>query len=149
MNHRKVLFIGMLSATISMPVLAAGSAGFSVNQERYQGFMQKLEAGVITPLGSLRAGNQAGIIPAWNCENGVPADITVPAAIKDAHRFPAFKQFPFMEEDPRFVVTSGNYEKYKDKLSPGTIKRLKSYPNEFRIPGLSEPSDRLLSGVRL
>lgn len=111
-----------------MPGIAAA------DQADYQQYMHKLKAGIITPLGSKRAGNEAGTIPAWNCNNGVPADINVPASIRDTHHFPAFKNFPFVDEKPRFVITIDNYKKYKEHMTAGTIKRLKKYPNEFRIP---------------
>lgn len=48
-------------------------------------------------------------------------------------RFPALDD-PFAAEEPKFVITASNYRQYKDKLSAGVTKLLKTYPESFRVP---------------
>lgn len=133
MSYRNMLIAAAVGVTVALPGVAAAYERI-VQKDEYQEYMSKLEAGKITPMGSKRAGGANGIIPAWNCKgNGIPPHISVDPSVKEATSFPAFKQFPFMNEEPRFVITIDNYKKYKDKLTPGTIKLLKSYPEEFKI----------------
>lgn len=128
MIHRNPFFYIIIGLALSV-----SSAAFASD---YQQYIQKLNSGQITPLGSVRAGNAEGTIPKWKCsENGVPADIDIHLHhFKDKKIYPAMKPFPFQDEQPRLVITADNYKQYKDKLTPGTIKLLKSYPNEFRVP---------------
>lgn len=123
------------SLVLAATGLALGASGLA-SAANYQEYKQKLKSGEITPLGSKRAGNEEGTIPEWNCgKDGVPPHIDVdPANFEDRYTYPAMDEFPFQDEAPRFVITADNYKQHKDKLTPGTIKLLKQYPDEFRVP---------------
>lgn len=79
-----------------------------------------------TPMGAERAGNAAGTIPAW--DGGLKE---APAGTK----FERGKSYgdPFPNDKPLYTITSENWEKYKDNLSPGQIAMLKQYPT-FKMP---------------
>ncbi|HEX4858345.1 MAG TPA: DUF1329 domain-containing protein [Usitatibacteraceae bacterium] len=79
-----------------------------------------------TPMGAERAGNAAGTIPAWD------------GGLKEAPtgtKFERGKSYgdPFPNDKPLFTISSENWEKYKDNLSPGQIAMLKQYPT-FKMP---------------
>jgi uncharacterized protein DUF1329 len=80
----------------------------------------------LTPMGAERAGNADGTIPAWTGEA-----ITPPADYKGpGYHYPD----PFASDKPLFTITAKNVDQYKDKLSPGQIALLKTYPDTFTMP---------------
>ena len=80
--------------------------------------------GDLTPLGSIRAGNEAGTIPEWT--GGMAAG----AAEIESN---GFYHNPFADEQPLYVITAQNYQQYSDVLSEGQIARFKSYA-DFTMP---------------
>ena len=79
----------------------------------------------LTPMGSEKAGNADGSIPAWT--GGIPKN----AGAVDAKGFLAD---PFASEKPLFVITAATVDKYKDKLSDGQVAMFKRYPETYKIP---------------
>ncbi len=79
----------------------------------------------LTPLGAIRAGNEAGTIPAWD------GGITTPPAgfDPDLHHVD-----PFADDASLFAITAENVDEYADHLSPGQIAMFRRYPETFRMP---------------
>lgn len=77
-----------------------------------------------TPMGSERAGNADGSIPAWN--GGITS---VPAGYKRGDHHPD----PFAADKVLFTIDASNYEKYKDNLSVGQIALFKAYPDSYKM----------------
>src|SRR5699024_7063947 len=71
----------------------------------------------LTRFGAIKAGNQAGTIPAYS--GGLK--VTDPAYNE--------QPFPFASEKPRLVITAKNMAKYADKLDQGTKALLRKFPN--------------------
>ena len=79
----------------------------------------------LTPMGSEKAGNADGTIPAWN--GGVTK---APAGFKVGDHHPA----PFPEDNVLFTITAANAAQFEDKLSPGIMAMFKAYPETFKLP---------------
>jgi hypothetical protein len=77
----------------------------------------------LTPFGAIKAANADGSIPAWD------GGITKPPA-----GFKAGQHYidPYASDKPLFTITGDNVDKYADKLSAGTIAKLKAYPS-FKV----------------
>lgn len=67
----------ILAAVVSVLLLAASGSGLAAGNNKYawyrmasgfDDYMRLLQAGKITPIGSIRAGNAAGTIPAYQCD---------------------------------------------------------------------------------
>ncbi|MDP4546746.1 MAG: DUF1329 domain-containing protein [Marinobacter sp.] len=79
----------------------------------------------LTPVGAVRAANDAGTIPAW--QGGLA---TPPANWEEGE----VEVNPFPEDEPLFVVTRDNLELYRDKLTDGHIQMLEQYGPNFFMP---------------
>jgi len=78
----------------------------------------------LTPMGSERAGNEAGTIPAWT--GGLTE---APAGyIAGGHLVN-----PFPDDQPLFEINAGNVDQYKDNLSPGQVAIFKKYPDTYKM----------------
>ncbi len=73
----------------------------------------------LTPLGAVKSANKNGTIPAWG--GGVTKP---PASYKQGDHHPD----PFASDKILFTITAANANQYKDKLSPGQLALLKTYP---------------------
>jgi hypothetical protein len=73
----------------------------------------------LTSFGAVKAGNADGSIPAWDGGLAKP-----PAGYKAGQHY----LDPYAADKPLFTITAESADKYKDKLSPGTIAMLKAYP---------------------
>ena len=78
----------------------------------------------LTPMGSIRAGNEAGTIPAW--EGGLTRD-DWPDGFEPGDRHPN----PFADDEPLFVIDGDNYQEYSDRLSAGQIATFERYPDTY------------------
>ncbi|WP_206212407.1 DUF1329 domain-containing protein [Wenzhouxiangella sp. XN79A] len=78
----------------------------------------------LTPMGSVRAGNAEGTIPAWT--GGITRD-DWPAGFEPGDRHPN----PFPNDRPEFVITGENYMDYADQLSAGQIATFQRYPDTY------------------
>ena len=72
----------------------------------------------LTPMGSERASNKDGTIPAWT--GGLT---TVPAGWVPGTPMPD----PFADDQPLFTIDSNNYTQYQERLTTGTIAMIKTY----------------------
>ncbi|HJV86580.1 MAG TPA: DUF1329 domain-containing protein [Noviherbaspirillum sp.] len=75
----------------------------------------------LTPWGAEVAGNADGTIPAYT------GGLTTPPANYDKSN-PGWRPDPFPNDKPLFKIDASNVDKYKDKLSVGTIEMIKKYP---------------------
>ena len=83
---------------------------------------QDLKGNVLTPFGSVRAGNADGSIPAWT-----GANLPLPAGFEDGTT-PEY----FTDEKPLYSISVANYAQYQDKLPAGAIALMRKYP-DFRM----------------
>ena len=73
----------------------------------------------LTPLGAIRAGNEAGTIPAWTGGLTALSGHAPGTAISD----------PFAGEKPLFSITAQNVDRYADKLAAGTVAMIRTLHN--------------------
>ncbi len=106
-------------AVASALFFGAGVAQAAISPEE----VKRLQ-GDLTPVGAERAGNADGSIPEWT---GGLTD--VPSGWKRGDDRPD----PFAEEKPLFTITASNAQQYADRLTPGALALLKTYP-EFKMP---------------
>lgn len=79
----------------------------------------------LTPLGGEKAGNADGSIPAWTGGlTQAPAGFTPGKHYVD----------PFPDDKPLFTITAENVAQYQDKLTPGQVALLKTYPGSLNFP---------------
>ena len=76
----------------------------------------------LTPMGSERAGNAEGTIPAWT--GGITSP---PAEYKPGDHH----QNPFPDDKPLFRITGANYKEYADHLSVGQLATFEKYPDTY------------------
>jgi len=80
--------------------------------------------GELTPMGAIKAGNDAGTIPEWT--GGITE---APANFKPGTRHPD----PFAGDKILFTITADNMNDYKDQLSPGQIAMFNRYPDTWKM----------------
>ncbi|MCF4165705.1 DUF1329 domain-containing protein [Zavarzinia compransoris] len=73
----------------------------------------------LTPMGSIKAGNAEGTIPAW--DGGIQSP---PPGFVPGQRLVD----PFASDPVLFTITGQNADQYAEKLSPGQMALLKLYP---------------------
>jgi hypothetical protein len=78
----------------------------------------------LTPWGAIVSGNADGSIPAYT------GGLTKPPANYDKSN-PGWRPDPFPEDKRLFRIDASNMEKYKDKLTPGTMEMMKKYPTFY------------------
>ena len=76
----------------------------------------------LTPMGSERAGNAEGTIPAWT--GGITEP---PAGYQPGDHHPD----PFPDDEPLFRITAANYQQYADQLSTGQKALFQKYPDTY------------------
>lgn len=79
----------------------------------------------LTPVGAERGANASGSIPEWTGGLKQP-----PADWREGQ----VETNPFPQDEPLFVITAGNLDLYRDKLSDGHIAMLESYGPDFFMP---------------
>lgn len=77
----------------------------------------------LTPSGAIRAGNEAGTIPAWT------GGITEPPA---GFEWPNYID-PYAGDEILFTITSANYQEYADQLTEGQKEMFRIYPETFKM----------------
>jgi Protein of unknown function (DUF1329) len=85
---------------------------------------QSLLTTTLTPMGSQRAGNADGSIPAWN-----GGYTTIPSGWQPGDYMPDF----FVEEQPSLVVDASNVQQHSERLSDGTIALINKYGFSLKI----------------
>lgn len=105
----------VLTAILALVGAAAGGASPEEAKELGRSF---------TPVGAIKAGNEAGTIPEYT--GGLTAP---PAGFK---RDSGLRPDPFAGEKPLFSIDAKNMAQYADKLTEGTKAMMQKYPG-FRI----------------
>ena len=80
--------------------------------------------GELTPLGAIRAGNEAGTIPPW--DGGIREP---PPGYQPGHHLVD----PFADDRVLFTITAANLAEHADKLSPGQLAMFERYPDTWRM----------------
>lgn len=109
-----------LLASAVASVLFSGVATAKVSQEK----AAELGGDVYTPMGSERAGNEDGSIPAWT--GGIQE---VPKGYEVGDHHPD----PFADDEVLFTITASNYKEYEDFLTVGQVALFKTYPENFKM----------------
>ena len=109
----------LLVLTLGTPLAATPAAA------QVSAMQAAMLGGELTPLGAVRAGNEAGTIPAW--EGGMMAP---PAGYMPGMHHPD----PFADDQPLFTITADNVDQYTANLSPGQVAMFRRYPETFRMP---------------
>ncbi len=80
----------------------------------------------LTPMGAIRAGNEAGTIPAW--EGGItsPADAGFPDFKSGGHH-----PDPFADDPVLYTINAANMAQYADILAEGNKALLQAYPDTY------------------
>lgn len=95
-----------------------------------QGVMADTEANInrlgndLTPMGSWRAGNADGTIPAWD---GGLTEEDWPDGYSPGDHHPD----PFAGDEVQFTITADNYTEYEDRLSVGQKAMFERYPETY------------------
>ena len=79
-------------------------------------------SGDLTPMGSERAGNAAGTIPAWT------GGITTPPA---NYEIGMIEPDPFADDEVLFRIDASNYQQYADQLGVGQKAMFERYPDTY------------------
>ena len=101
--------------------LATGSVMAKVSQQDAAKLGTEL-----TPMGSEKAGNAAGTIPAW--DGGITKD-KWPAGYKPGD----FHLDPYAGDAILTTITAANAQQYKDNLTPGLMAMFAAYPETFKM----------------
>mgnify|MGYP000303608418 CR=1 FL=1 len=109
-----------LLASAVASVLFSGVASAKVSEEK----AAQLGGDVYTPMGSERAGNEDGSIPAWN--GGIQQ---APEGYEVGDHHPD----PFADDEVEFTITASNYKDYEDFLTVGQVALFKTYPENFKM----------------
>lgn len=73
---------------------------------------------IYTPMGSIRAGNEDGSIPAWT--GGITEDM-IPEGYQEGDHHPD----PFADDEKLFTIDASNYQQYAEHLTVGRLLCLK------------------------
>ncbi|MFU8821621.1 MAG: DUF1329 domain-containing protein [Gammaproteobacteria bacterium] len=80
----------------------------------------------LTPLGAIRAGNEAGTIPAWTGGFRSPAEAGFPDFVSGGHH-----PDPFAADQPLYRITAANMAQYDDILTEGHKAMFRTYPEYY------------------
>lgn len=87
---------------------------------------EPIDWSALTPFGAIRAGNEAGSIPAW--DGGLAQPIASYAGPGSLHAD------PYADDAVLYTVSAANMAEHAQHLSPGLQAMLQRYPESFRIP---------------
>jgi hypothetical protein len=114
---RRVQALAALAlAGVAAPALAAGLPPDQI---------ARLDA-ELTPLGAIRAGNEAGTIPAWTGGIRSPAEAGFPDFRSGGHH-----PDPFAADQPLYRITADNMAQYDAILTEGHKAMFRTYPGYF------------------
>jgi hypothetical protein len=105
--------LSILGAALALAFIPAAQAQVSAAQAAELGKS-------LTPMGAERAGNAAGTIPPW--EGGL-------AKPPGAHTPGEHYADPFAADRPLFEISAANAAQHQDKLTPGQLALLNTYPS--------------------
>ncbi len=117
MFSTRLILAGGLAALALLPAVA--SAEISPDEAARLG--QDL-----TPMGAIKAGNEAGTIPPWEGGLKSPADAGFPDFKTGGHH-----PDPYADDPILYTVTAENMAQYDDILTEGNKALLKTYPDYF------------------
>jgi hypothetical protein len=80
----------------------------------------------LTPLGAIRAGNEAGTIPPWEGGLKTPADAGFPDFKTGGHH-----PDPYADDEVLYTINAANMAQYDDVLTETHKALLKTYPDYF------------------
>jgi hypothetical protein len=80
----------------------------------------------LTPIGAIRAGNDAGTIPEWTGGLRSPAEAGFPNFVSGGHH-----PDPFADDKPLYRITAANMDQYADILTEGHKAMFRTYPEYF------------------
>jgi hypothetical protein len=80
----------------------------------------------LTPLGAIRAGNEAGTIPAWTGGIRSPAEAGFPDFVSGGHH-----PDPFAADQPLYRITADNMAQYDAILTEGHKAMFRTYPGYY------------------
>jgi len=83
-------------------------------------------SGELTPLGAIRAGNEAGTIPAWTGGIRNAAEAGFPDFVSGGHH-----PDPFAADQPLYRITAANMAQYDDILTEGHKAMFRTYPEYY------------------
>jgi hypothetical protein len=122
-------FLGSLMLGLGSAVAVADDQA-EIESENHSAIIERTPENIarlgndLTPMGSVRAGNEEGTIPAW--EGGLSRD-DWPDGFQPGDRHPN----PFPDDEPLFVIDGDNYQEYADRLSAGQIATFERYPDTY------------------
>ena len=108
-------------ATMALLGLAAPAIGQGLSAEQVARLGSDL-----TPLGAIRAGNEAGTIPEWTGGIRSPAEAGFPDFQSGGHH-----PDPFGDDKPLYRITAANMDQYADILTEGHKAMFRTYPDYF------------------
>ncbi|GAB4186187.1 MAG: DUF1329 domain-containing protein [Wenzhouxiangellaceae bacterium] len=112
MMTNKMIRLGLLSLAVG-----SGAAWAGAKPDQVDRLGQDL-----TPMGSMKAGNADGTIPAWT--GGITSP---PAGYEPGDHHPD----PFPNDEIKFTITAQNYQDYADHLSVGQKAMFERYPETY------------------
>lgn len=115
----KIMNKWLLASAVASAFLAV-TAEAKVSAEK----AAQLGGDTFTPMGSIKAGNADGSIPAWN--GGITS---APEGYSKGDHHPD----PFTGDEVLFTITAQNYQQYQDSLSAGQIALFKAYPDQYKM----------------
>ncbi|WP_223846158.1 DUF1329 domain-containing protein [Wenzhouxiangella sp. AB-CW3] len=122
--------LGIALGSMAVTLALAGEADEGVPPQNEDFIIERTPENIarlgedLTPMGSIRAGNEDGTIPAW--EGGLGEE-DWPDGFEPGDRHPN----PFPDDEPLFVIDGENYQEYADKLSAGQIATFERYPDTY------------------
>jgi hypothetical protein len=111
---------------LTLAGLTAAAVGWTSAQAEISADQIARLSSELTPLGAVRAGNDAGTIPAW--EGGItsPAEAGFPDFRAGGHH-----PDPFASDQPLYTVNAANMGEYDAVLTDGHKALLQAYPDYF------------------
>jgi hypothetical protein len=82
----------------------------------------------LNPIGGIKAGSEDGLLPEWT-----GSVVGLPEGLEWNGPGTPYPD-PWPDEQPLFVITAGNMDQYRTRLSPGEIALFETYPDTFRMP---------------
>jgi hypothetical protein len=108
-------------AAVALVALAAPAAAERLSPDQ----IARLGAD-LTPIGAIRAGNEAGTIPEWTGGLRSPAEAGFPNFRPGGHH-----PDPFADDKPLYRITADNMAQYEDILTEGHKAMFRTYPGYF------------------
>lgn len=109
-----------LLASAVASVLFSGVSTAKVSPEK----ANELGGDTYTPMGSEKAGNTDGTIPAWT---GGITEAPEGYEVGDHH------PDPFADDEVLFTIDASNYKDYEDNLTVGQVALFKTYPENYKV----------------